>query len=523
MSDAFNDLGLRSELVQALHALGFDAPSALQRAAIPVLRRGSNAALHASYGAGLTVAYGAAVIDRLADAGGGAGAPRVLVVTPSAARAGDAADELGTLGAVAGVSVRALIPGWQGVESADIVVGALDNIVGSIGRSALKLDVVEVVVIESLSTLLAEGGLEALDDVLSAAPRAAQRIVSFASTDGEVERFIEAHVRKALRIPARRADPGATPAAPRAGEASYMVVMEEAKPDAVGRLLVRSSDENVLVTTRSRRRAEHVARVLAARGHQTGETGALRVQSALEAPPRDARVIAYDVPMDVETLLHLHMGSGVILAAPSELGHLRRIAEEASVTLKPEKARAGDRDIGGPFRNEVRRALQERDLDAQLLLLEPLFDEFSPVEVAAALSALLRERRQQGDAASDSSEHGAPAARAAGVPPAFTRLFISVGSRDNVRPGDLLGAITSEAGVTGNEVGRIELRDTFAVVEVAASVAEKVMKALNGTTMRGRAMRVDYDRRGSGQTRGAGNAAPARGGKPRRPRPEAGG
>jgi ATP-dependent RNA helicase DeaD len=80
-------------------------------------------------------------------------------------------------------------------------------------------------------------------------------------------------------------------------------------------------------------------------------------------------------------------------------------------------------------------------------------------------------------------------------------LFISVGERDGLRPGDLLGAITGEAGVDGREVGKIDIRESHSVVEVHDDVARKVIKALNGTTIKGRSVRADFDRprRGGGR------------------------
>ena len=511
MSDAFADLGLRAQLSAAATQHGFDAPAMLQRAAIPVLRRGGNVVLHASYGAGVTAAYGLALIDRIADEDEADG-PRVLVITPTAARAARAADELSGFGAAVGVPVRALAPGWRDAESAAIVIGALENVAGALGRSALKLDGVRAVVIEALSVLLADGGADALETVLAAVPREAQRVIATPVVDAAVQHFIESHARRPLHVPARAADP-ATQSARQAGEAHYLVVSEDAKADAVARLLVRAASEEVLVTTRSTRRAAEVRALLAARGYAPDDKGALRVSSATEAPPRGARVIAYDVPMDVETLTHLHTGEGVILATAGELAHLRRLAEEAHVTLRPEKVRAADRDIGAAFRAEVRRALDERDLDAHLLLLEPLFEEHSPAEVAAALSSLLRERRAGGARAERVTAPAAEESAQPSAPATFTRLFLSIGSRDNIRPGDLVGAITGEAGITGSEVGRIDLRDTFSVVEVAADAAERVIHALNGTTMRGRSLRVDYDRRTTGPARSAA--------RPRRTRPRA--
>jgi ATP-dependent RNA helicase DeaD len=74
-------------------------------------------------------------------------------------------------------------------------------------------------------------------------------------------------------------------------------------------------------------------------------------------------------------------------------------------------------------------------------------------------------------------------------------LFISAGQRDGLRPADLVGAIAGEAGLTGDRIGRIEIRESFTVAEVEAAAADKVIRALNGTTLRGRSVRVDYDRR----------------------------
>lgn len=529
MSDGWRELAVRTELTEAAAERGFDAPSALQRAAVPVLRRGGNAVLHASYGAGLTAAYGIALLDRIAESAA-TDAPRVLVVTPTGARAASAADELAALARSLPVRVAALTPGWRDAEAADLVVGSLANVAGAIGRSALKLEGLQAIVLESLSALLAEDGRAALDTVMTAVPREAQRVVTSAADDSAVDRFVEEHARRAMRIPARPADRAAGGAEP-VGEIHYLVVPEYAKDDALARLLVRSSGEDVLVATRSSRRAAQVRMMLDARGHEVG-AGALRVESATEAPPRGARVIAYDPPMDADTLAHLHTGAGLVLVTPGELAHLRLLAAEANVALRAEKARSGDRDIGAAFRAEVRRALAERDLDAQLLLLDPLFDEYSAAEVAAALSSLLRER--QGAARAGTERSTAPGsaeatAGATGAPATFTRLFLSIGSRDGIRAGDLVGAITGEANVTGAEVGRIDLRDTFSVVEVAADAAERVIRALNGTTMRGRALRVDYDRRGTTTQkerptgpRERGRGAPGGGDRPRRPRPDGG-
>jgi ATP-dependent RNA helicase DeaD len=67
-----------------------------------------------------------------------------------------------------------------------------------------------------------------------------------------------------------------------------------------------------------------------------------------------------------------------------------------------------------------------------------------------------------------------------------TRLQLDVGKMDGVRPGDIVGAIANEAGVSGRAIGSIELFDRFSFVEVPDHLAERVVRALRSTTIRGR-------------------------------------
>jgi ATP-dependent RNA helicase DeaD len=63
-----------------------------------------------------------------------------------------------------------------------------------------------------------------------------------------------------------------------------------------------------------------------------------------------------------------------------------------------------------------------------------------------------------------------------------------------MRPADLVGAITAEAGVPGSVIGAIRIADSFSLVDVAGDVAEPVIRALRGATIRGRTFPVRLDR-----------------------------
>src|SRR6185369_14169052 len=69
------------------------------------------------------------------------------------------------------------------------------------------------------------------------------------------------------------------------------------------------------------------------------------------------------------------------------------------------------------------------------------------------------------------------------------RLFVDAGRQAGIRPGDLVGAITGEAGVESRALGAIEIADRFSLVEVPESVAENIIAALRATTIRGKKVR----------------------------------
>lgn len=500
----FAELGIASELVAAATAAGFDEPTPLQSAAIPVLRRGGNAALIASSGSGVTATWALGLLDRLyaaeaaeaapTEAAGSPIHPRALVVAASDERASRDARALVTLAGTIQVPVRALSVEWSTRGGSGIVTASVGAAARGIQESVLKLDRLEAIVFEEVDTLRTIEGDAPFESLLTAIPQAAQRIVTASQWSKSVERFVEAHARRALTIPARTvAEDETVPPGP-VGTLSYITVAKGEKVDALARILRRSRAAVPLICVRTSRRAAGFAEALRERGFNVADSddadadARIGTAASLSGKP----LIAGDVPFDPDGLGAMDLADGIVLVEPPELPHLRLIAREAGVTLQAVGARP-QRTAAASYREEIRGAIAERDIDAQIALLEPLFERHSAVEIAAALSALLRDRR--------SREPTPTPAQAPGKPPAFVRLFVSAGTRDSIGPGDLVGAITGEAGVKGEQIGKIELRDTFSVVEVSADVAERVIRALNGTTLRGRSLRVDFDRKPTSSAR----------------------
>jgi ATP-dependent RNA helicase DeaD len=488
----FEQLGLSDRLVANAHDAGFDAPSDLQRSVIPVLRRGGNAVIHAAPGSGITAAYALALLDRF----GAADAIRGLVITASADRAERIARTIAQLGQGTNARVAALTSAWPAAHNATIIVASAEKLLSAVSESQLKLDDLEAVIVDGVSTIMTLVPPDQFERVFASLPKEGQRVFISSGMTEPVRKLAESHARKAIDFPARPAVESHAEKPPSVFKLKYVVTSGDRKADQIARL-IRARGGAITLVCRSTRSAQDAERELRGRGFDVNAT-------RYEDFDRDAvsgAVFAYDVPFSAELLARALRNEDTVICERTELAHLKMIAEEANVGLAAATVPAYETDSLNAFRNEIRRAAREEDIEAQLLVLEPLFQELSAEEVAAAACALLRARRP--------TKAETPAGQA-GVK-TWSRLFFSVGERDGVRPADIVGAITGEAGIRGEEVGKVEIRDTFSVVEVVSSTADRVISSMNGTTMKNRSLRVDYDRKTV--------AGGSRGGRPQSKRP----
>ncbi|HEX6750488.1 MAG TPA: DEAD/DEAH box helicase [Longimicrobium sp.] len=547
---SFNDLGLREPLLMVLEEEGIEHPTALQQAAIPVLRREGNLVARAGSGSGKTLAYGLGVLDRIEPRAEGdegeegdaeAAGTRVLVLTATAEDAERTALSLVPVAHAAELVVTVSGPGWgTQPREADVLVATPGQVMDAVRSSGVKLDAVEAVVVDGASDIEALGEWESLETLFDNVPRTAQRVIVTAETTPGVQDLVDRRVKRAIKYPTQPAVPDAEAEAQEAtGVVGYVPVSEREKIDTVARLLGGGGDGEAppVLVCRTEERAAQVAEALSLRGFLVGDAdddeADVVVVGAGEALSDGASgtVISFDVPPDEESLRARHGGehTGFVLVQPRELPHLRDIAKRAGLAASPAGItgeRQGAADEIRRFRQELRRALREEDVGAQMLVLEPLFEDFTAAEVAAAAAALLRKRppapsaepapAAAPSAAASRTTRPAPRESTAGAAPAaFARLFVSVGERDGIRAGDLVGAIAGEADIPGSSVGKIEIRDTFSIVEVPADIAQRVIDAVNGTTIKGRSARVDYDRGGDRARRPGGREGGPRGAGPR--------
>jgi ATP-dependent RNA helicase DeaD len=535
---SFEEIGLRSELLRTLEEEEIERPTALQEAVIPALRRGGNLVARASTGSGKTLAYGLGILDRLKprdveeDEDAATVPLRLLILSPTREAAERSALALSSYAQSVGFAVAVSGGAWgTHIDAAEVLVGTPGQVMDAVRSSSLKLEQLEAVVIDGASTVAALGEWEAADALLDLVPRDAQRVVISAALPEEVEDLVERRVKRAIRYPAEPAIAAEGPPPPLEGQVGYVLLSERQKLEVLARQLTSPKESGTppILFLGSDERAALLAEQLSVRGFLVGaiddgeadvavvSSDTTRAELLEDAEGALGQTISFEVPPDAATLLARHRGDddAVVLVEPRELAHLQEIARMARLRARPlplpVEGGGAASDLAS-FRDSLRRALREEDLTSQLLVLEPLLEQYSAHEVAAAATALLLRRQPPvpapaaGQAAAPAGPSASAASRApaAGAPPAvWARLYVGVGSRDDVRAGDLVGALAGEADIRGAQIGRIEIRDSFSIVEVEAAVADRVIRSVNGTTLKGRSVRVDYDRSADRARRGA--------------------
>lgn len=531
---SFDELGLTEGLVEALAAEGFEHPTALQVGVIPVLLRGNHVLGEASSGAGLLLAFGAPFLDRIAK-GEDQGA---LVLTADVGGADECARALAPIAAALDVRVAALDAHWARPSDAQILFGTAPGILDAVRTARLKLDRFSNLAVSDAAALVAAELEDEFARVAEHLGGGGPRAVFARPVDGRVEELAERLLTRAVQVPPRASSAtgggkATLPTVQPTGKTIlYRLTGSDRRAALVHRLseIEREGGRRPVVLFRTEDDVADVGDYVGLSGYATGALGDedASVWIATDTPDAVAELGAADEPLSIvtyegpgdERVFEAAANDGhewLVLVRAAEVPHLRAVATAAGVYLRaagatPSRVLRQDR---AALIDRLRARLDAGHLMAYGALVEQLVDERDPLEVAAAALALVVETDQlvEQAASHDPAPQRAPPAAPVET---FAKLFVSIGSRDGIRPGDLLGAVTGEAGIEGSQVGKIDVQESHSVVEVDGSVARRVIRALNGTSIRGRSLRVDLDR---AHRRPASRSGPGRGRAPERGKP----
>lgn len=473
---SFKDLHLTSPVAEALERLGWGPDDPALREAAPTTARGHNLVLAAPPAPAYAVPALAGMLSTLGQG------HRGLLLAADAHLA-----EWGALSAaLGGDSLRIQVA--RGTSRAtrrlkagevDLLVAAPETALALLRRSALGPESVSSVFLawpeswpdgESLALLMQDLGKEA------------QRIV-VTSSPGRTGDLVERYARRALTVGAP--PPESAQPAP-AGPVRTVTVPWERRASALSELVEVMDPPSVAVWTVDRSRHGDIARAL--------PPGDPAVHIVTGDAPTAAVVVAFDLPTPERLRQLLTAGEVVLLVPPGTEAYVERVASPRRPLRLPGAVEAVASEAAAR-RAAVAHAIEERRTDAAMLTLAPLFERYDPATVAAAVFELW------------TTASTSPAATPPPEVPATARIYVGVGKKDGATVNDLVAVLTKEVRVDRGKIGRVELRDAYALVELPAQEAEGIARALSGVTIRRKRVTARVDR---------GPAKPPRAARPQR-------
>ncbi|MHB0777664.1 DEAD/DEAH box helicase [Halomonas sp. WWR20] len=540
-SPSFGDLALVPAVLSALETLGYETPSPIQAQTIPALLEGRDMLGQAQTGTGKTAAFALPILSKLEL---NRREPQVLVLAPTRELAQQVAVSFTKYGQnLKGLEVASLCGGQEYREQlgalrrgAQVIVGTPGRVIDHLDRGSLKLEGLSSLVLDEADEMLRMGFIDDVKRVVSDTPKTAQRVFFSATLPAEIERIVNRYLVDPVKVAIEsKADTAASI------DQRLVRVEGGAKLEALSRILEVEQVDAAIVFVRTRAACTTLVEQMTARGINAAalsgdldqslrertvarlKKGKIDVLIATDVAargldvPRITHVINYDLPQDSEAYTHRigrtgragRFGVAITFAGFRETRKVRWLEQATGQTmtdteLPDEAAIRAHRDER--FRERVIGALTAGAEEQRALVERLVAEGQDPVELACAFAAMARAdeapigrlpkpgaRSERERAPRDSKDGKPPRRRDSGPSEGMTRYRVSVGHKDGVKPGQLVGALANEGGIEGSRIGRIDIRNAFSVVELPSSLPSSILAKMARARVAGRPLEIAED------------------------------
>ena len=550
----FADLGLPAELLSAVLDLGFTIPSTIQEKAIPALLAGNDITGVAQTGTGKTAAFG---LPMLAAVDPELRRTQALVLAPTRELAMQVAEAIETFAKhLPGIEVvpvyggspyppqaRALSRGAQ------IVVGTPGRVIDHLERGTLKLGDIRFLVLDEADEMLRMGFAEDVEKIFGAAPVERQVALFSATMPPQIRRVAQHHMRQPVEIAVSRQSSTVTSVTQQ-----YAVVPFRHKVGSLTRVLATSDADAAIVFCRTRGAAEEVGSALIERGISAAtisgdvaqkdrekiverlRAGALDVLVATDVAARGldvdriGLVVNFDIPGEPEAYVHRigrtgragRTGVALSFVTPNERGRLKQIERTIRQQLVeieiPSPADVSAHKVATLLgRVDARRDAGRLSMYTDLVRTHLDTHGTDPAELAAILAALAvgddgpqareeeaafeAQRAEARDARKRRDDDRGPRERRDNDRPSRgvrrestgTRYRLSVGHTHGAQPSGIVGALTNEGGLSGKDLGKIDIFPSFSLVDISAPLDSETIDKISRARVAGKALRIKLD------------------------------
>ena len=467
----FAELGLSDSTLAALRDVGYESPSPIQEQAIPSILEGRDVIGQAQTGTGKTAAFGLPIVEYVDRE---LGEVQALVLTPTRELCIQVTQALRAYGVHKGVDVVAVFGGApirsqqaQLRAGGQVVVGTVGRVLDLISRHSLMLHDCRFVVLDEADEMLDLGFLEDVEKILSLTPSGRQTALFSATMPLPIRQLADRYMYDPVMIEVQAATLTIDTVAQ-----FQLQVDARAKPERLVEVLRAERPDQAIVFVRTKIRCEQLFRTLRLRGlnvralHGDMTQGArdgvmlafkggrVPVLVATDVAARGldisgvTHVINYDVPTSPDTYVHRigrtgrvgRSGRAITFVEPRQKRELQAIERHIGTTIEPWRQGA----VGAP----------------------------TPV----------RERPRR---------HSKPRVSARVDDERYVKLVLAGGRETGLEVADIVGAVTSSSGLDGESVRDVLVLDRFSFVSVPGTEAERVIRAVDGQSVRGHELTLE--------------------------------
>ena len=451
----FTRLSVKNSMLKNLDSLGYHEMTPIQAQSLPPILAGTDVIAQAKTGSGKTAAFGIGLMERLVVSCFGV---QGLVLCPTRELADQVCKELRRLARFTdNIKILTLCggvpfgPQFASLEhGAHIVVGTPGRILDHLQRGSLDLKAMRVLVLDEADRMLDMGFQEDLASIIAAAPRNRQTLL-FSATYPKSIAAISARVQQSpvmVKVDMLH-DEGQI-------EQLFFPVENGERVAAVARILGHYQPESTLIFCNTKKDCQEVADSLTKRGFS-----ALAIHGDLEQIERD-QVLARFANKSISILVATDVAArGIdIKELTAVINYELTRDPEVHIHRIGRTGRAGEQGLALSLvtASENRRATA--------------IEDYLGLKVERAELERLTMPGSTG--------HEAP----------MVTICIDGGRKNKLRPGDILGALTGEAGIPGTEVGKINLFDFHTYVAIRRSSARLALERLSVNKIKGRFFKI---------------------------------
>jgi len=449
----FSTLPLAPAWLENLTQLGYVEMTPIQSLALPAMLDGRDVLGQAATGTGKTAAFGLALLARITPRGARPGA---LVLCPTRELAAQVADELRRLARPLPHTRVLTLSGGTSVQKeraslqhgVDVIVGTPGRVHDHLVRERLDLSGIRTLVLDEADRMLEMGFIETVSAIAREVPAEHQTLLFSATFPDAVRALSTTYQRDALHVVVPAEDVTA-----RIAQVLYGVERSE-RVTALIRILGHHRPESAIVFCNHRETCDEVADALAKAGF-----AAVALHGGMEQQDRNT------------VLLLLRNGSLRVVVATDVAARGLDI-DDLGAIVNFDLPREPD-----VFLHRIGRTARAGRSGLAISLVQPsdgrLLDELRNGPLAGvAMSSV------------PSADAQLP------PPPAMITIAIQGGRQDRLRPGDIVGALTTGVGIAGTDIGQIAVNDRISFVAVVASMATRALDGLSAGRIKNKKFRA---------------------------------